>query len=222
MPASFPPGSKVVQWVKLDDKDVTDGFALLVKGDGRWTHAAGWGKVELSKLKDPKTAYWFLNTFYRHAKGFLGWGTDLVPKALEFVPSDPLKPQALPAAGKWVQLEVPLKALGVEGKLVDGVGFLHAKGRITWGKTSIVTPDGEETVMLGDDVALPPERLESVRIQVKGLKKGTRVRVLFEDREITAEEGFFQDDFRGRGFVSAPWRRLRGGLRRCTGGTEDV
>ena len=50
---------------------------ILAKGDGRWTHAATWGKVDLSRLrKDPAAAYWFLNTFYRHAKGFLGWGMD--------------------------------------------------------------------------------------------------------------------------------------------------
>jgi hypothetical protein len=33
---------------------------------------------------------------------------------------------------------------------------------------------------------------------VPGLKAGTKVRVVFEDREIAAGDGHFVDDFRGR------------------------
>jgi hypothetical protein len=36
-----------------------------------------------------------------------------------------------------------------------------------------------------------------VHVEVEGLKAGTRVRVLFEDREIVAKDGWFEDDFRG-------------------------
>ena len=41
------------------------------------------------------------------------------------------------------------------------------------------------------------KQLEKVKISVSGLKKGTRVRVVFEDRDIMAEDGWFLDDFRG-------------------------
>ncbi|MFO0969085.1 MAG: hypothetical protein U0793_26320 [Gemmataceae bacterium] len=193
----FPRGTKLTQWVKLDGKEPPDGVAILIKADGRWTHAARWGKVDLTPLQEPKTAYWFLNTFYRHAKGFLGWGTDLVPKAMPFVPAEAAALGPLPETGKWLSLELPLKAINAEGKLIEGVGFLHAKGRVHWGRTALVTPDGKEQLVFGDDVGLPPGELAKARVYVPGLKKGARVRVLFEDRDLSAEDGFFVDDFRG-------------------------
>ena len=52
-----------------------------------------------------------------------------------------------------------------------------------------------------------PERLARTRIAVDGLKSGTRVRVLFEAREIKAADGFFVDDFRGHDL----YRRFGGG-----------
>jgi hypothetical protein len=43
-----------------------------------------------------------------------------------------------------------------------------------------------------------PAALGSTRIEVAGLKAGTRIKVLFEDREIVAGPGYFTDDFRGK------------------------
>ena len=57
--------------------------------------------------------------------------------------------------------------------------------------------DDKETLVWGDSIELPAEALEKVTIRVPGLKAGTKVRVLFEDREITAADGVFTDDFRG-------------------------
>lgn len=52
--------------------------------------------------------------------------------------------------------------------------------------------------MFGDHEDRPdPAKLEKTRITVAGLKKGTKIRVLFEDRELVAEDGFFVDDLRG-------------------------
>ena len=42
------------------------------------------------------------------------------------------------------------------------------------------------------------ERLARTSISVDGLKSGTLVRVLCEDRELKAADGFFVDDFRGQ------------------------
>ena len=42
------------------------------------------------------------------------------------------------------------------------------------------------------------ERLARTRIAIDGLKSETRVRVLFEDRELKAADAFFIDDFRGQ------------------------
>ena len=138
-----------------------------------------------------------MHAFYRHAYGFLGWGTDLVGKALPYIPEKVAAMGELPQAGAWIKLEVPLDRIGAVGLLVDGVGCMHEGGRVWWGPTSVVA-DKEETLVLGDSLALPAERLKETKVRVAGLKAGTKVRVLFEDRELVAEDGFFVDDFRGQ------------------------
>jgi len=42
---------------------------------------------------------------------------------------------ALPAAGKWVRLEVPARAVGLEGAAITGMGFSQVDGRATWDKS---------------------------------------------------------------------------------------
>jgi hypothetical protein len=191
-------GTRLVQWVKLG-KAAPKNLVVLAKADGRWTHAAGWGKPDLAPLrKDKATAYWFLNSFYRHAKGFLGWGMDLLPKSLEYIPDRAADFGSLPPAGEWVKLEVPLDKIGATDKLLDGIGFMHEGGQVLWGRTALIDPDGKETLVWGDSVQLPADDLAKVVIRVPGLAKGSKVRVLFEDREITANDAFFTDDFRGQ------------------------
>jgi len=184
--------------VRLDPKSPPRNLMVLVKSDGRWSHAASWGKIEVSRLrKEPQLAYWFLHSFYHNAFGFLGWDTKLVEKALTYIPGETADIGALPAAGEWVKLEVPLAKIGATG-LLDGVGFLHERGRVWWGHTLLVDPDGRESLVWGDALGPVPERLPKTRIQVPGLKAGTKVRVLWEAREVTAQDGHFLDDFRGQ------------------------
>jgi hypothetical protein len=83
------------------------------------------------------------------------------------------------------------------GKLLDGVGFLHEGGEVAWGWTSLIAPDGTERAVWGDRVEMAPERLARVVVGVEGLRAGTPVRVVFEDRQVVAGEGSFADDFRG-------------------------
>ncbi len=104
----------------------------------------------------------------------------------------------LPAAGEWFNLQVPLDRIGAAGKLIDGVAFLHEGGQVEWGRTVLVDPDGGESLVWGDFLGPPPEQLARTTIHVPGLKAGTKVRVLFEDRELTAGDGQFVDDFRGQ------------------------
>jgi hypothetical protein len=141
---------------------------------------------------------WFFRTFYKHATGFLGWDLAGFSKALQYVPERAVDMGAPPAPGRWQQLEIPLAKLGAEGKLLDGVGFIHPGGRIRWGRTSIVAPSGDQLDVWSDEIQPSPERLARTKISVDGLKPGTRVRVLFEDRELTAGDGYFVDDFQGR------------------------
>jgi hypothetical protein len=62
----------------------------------------------------------------------------------------------------------------------------------------LIDPKGKETDVFGDHEDRPdPASLARVKVTVAGLKKGTPVRVLFEDRELVAEDGYFVDDLRG-------------------------
>jgi hypothetical protein len=198
-PRRWPAGSRLVTWVKVDAKSLPKSLVALVKADGRWIHAAGWGGADFAKVRsDNAMSFWFLRTFYRHARGFLGWGDKVPAQALELIPEKVAAIGDLPKAGEWVKLEIPLEKIGAVGQLVDGVGFLHDGGHVGWAKTVLVAPDGKETVVFGDHIDRPdPATLAKTKVFVAGLTKGTKVRVLFEDRELVAEDGFFVDDFRG-------------------------
>jgi hypothetical protein len=100
----------------------------------------------------------------------------------------------LPAGDKWVQLLVKLDKFDAVDKLIDGVAFLHEGGRVWWGKTEL----GTLTIWDNYGVTRRPEDLELLPFRIQGLKEGTKIRVLFEDRELTANKEWFGDDFRGQ------------------------
>lgn len=194
---SWPGGSRLSQWLFINPSRSPRSLAILVKANGRWTHAAAWGAFDVSALRRERLA-WFLRALYRHAPGFLGWDDDLVPSAAEYAPASAARQGSLPEAGRWVRLEVALDDLGAANALLDGVAFLHEEGRVAWGRTSLHAPDGTEAVVWGDAYSHDPAQLAKTRVDVAGLAPGTQVRVLFEDREIRADEGCFVDDFRGQ------------------------
>ncbi len=197
--AKWPKDTKLVSWVKIDSNAPSKNLLALVKADGRWTYAASWGEVDLASLRNNnEKAFWFLRTFYRHARGFLGWGDKVAPYALAFLPSVAVPMGKLPSAGEWVKLEIPLQKIGAGEKLIEGVAFAHDGGRVWWAHTCLVTPDGKETIIFGEHEDRPnPASLPTTKISVAGLKKGTAIKVLFEDRTIIADDGFFIDDFSG-------------------------
>ena len=61
-------------------------------------------------------AYWGANN--------IGWGTDGTISRHYM--------GALPAAGKWVRLQVPASVVGLEGATLNGMAFTLAGGRATW------------------------------------------------------------------------------------------
>lgn len=79
---------------------------------------------------DYAKAFWFLRTFYRHARGFLGWGDKVGPEVMQFIPDKVVALGDPPKAGEWVKLELSLEKIGATGKLLDGVAFLHDGGRV--------------------------------------------------------------------------------------------
>jgi hypothetical protein len=196
---AWPAGTRLVQWVRLDAGQPPGGLALLLKVDGRWTHAAAWGAWEPAGLRRaPARAFELLRGLYPTAEGFMGFEGWSLERALAYLPPRATGMGSLPAAGSWSRLELPLEKVEAVGGLLDGIGFLHEGGRVAWGRTALVAPGGAETVVWGDALAPDPARLAHTRITIPGLKAGTKVRVLFEDRELQAGDGSFEDDFRGQ------------------------
>jgi hypothetical protein len=195
---AWPSGTKLRQWVKIDPASPAKGVALVARSDSRWNAIASWGDTGLAVLRDdPSLDYWFLRRFYRNAVGFIGYKGEGMGRSLGYVPQAFRDAGGVPPVGEWTKLEVALDAVVGAGKSFDGVGFVQRRGRVFWGRTSIISPDGVETVLWGDGLGESPERLARVRIRVGGLPKGAKVRVLFEDRSVVAADGYFEDDFRG-------------------------
>jgi hypothetical protein len=46
----------------------------------------------------------------------------------------------MPAAGGWVRLEVPARAVGLENSVVMGMGLSLHGGRVTWDKIGKASP----------------------------------------------------------------------------------
>src|SRR5690606_29498484 len=75
------------------------------------------------------------------------WGANLISGGTDGTTSRTnLGP--LPATGQWVRLEVPASAVGLEGKVIEGMNFTLYSGRAAWDSAGIVVPD-----MDGDGVA---------------------------------------------------------------------
>ncbi len=200
-------GSRLVQWVWLDPKVPPRNLAVLVKADGRFTHAAAWGEFDLGRFRSGPGLDWFLRAFYRHANGFLGWGKELLASSLPYVPDRVRAMGERPGTGEWIRLSIDLSDLGIVDQLVDGVGFVHDGGRVLWGRT--IVEDGDDVhIIWGDAVGPAPKDLGAVRIEVPGLKEGTRIKVGFEDRDLVAGPGYFIDDFRGEDL----YQRFGGGF----------
>jgi len=194
------PGAKLVQWVKLTPGRIPKSLVLMLKTDGRWNAAASWGAFDMAAIRNDKgRAYAFLTSFYKNSSGFVGWDDTLVEKALAYMPERAVDQGPIPASEKWIKLEVPLEKIAREGSVIDGVSCLNSGGApVSWGRTYLAFADGSEQTLIGDSLTLPPAQLAKTKITVPGLKAGAKVRVVFEDREITAQNGYFLDDFRGQ------------------------
>src|SRR5262249_27723574 len=59
------------------------------------------------------------------------WGADQIRHG-PATPASRYKAGALPATGQWVRLEVPAKAVGLEGQAIKGMSFGLYGGRATW------------------------------------------------------------------------------------------
>ncbi|MCL4790098.1 MAG: hypothetical protein KJ070_25500, partial [Verrucomicrobia bacterium] len=70
-------------------------------------------------------AYWGANT--------LNYGTDGTISRTNM--------GSLPTAGQWMRLQVPASAVGLEGRVVEGMAFTLYSGRAAWDSAGIFNPD---------------------------------------------------------------------------------
>jgi len=74
---------------------------------------------------------WFDGSSWSHAAY---WGQNLIPWGINGTPSQ-YYVGALASTGRWVRLEVPAKAVGLESGAVSGLHFIAYNGRATWDYT---------------------------------------------------------------------------------------
>ena len=108
----------------------------------------------------------------------------------------------LPASGRWVTLEIPVDELGLRHSDLDddwkitGMNFSTVDGRAFWGETQVVTEGGTEvSYVTKAEIDWCQSRDETMRITLPGLAAGKQIRVLFEDRVLIAQDGYFEDEF---------------------------
>jgi hypothetical protein len=198
----WPEGSSLVQWLYLDPAAPPSNLVFLVKADGRWRYGAYWGDLDPDFSSTPGRQEWFIRMLYKQAAGFAfagGWGALLYEGNKPYTMTNGTSRGAMPSAGVWHQLKVPLADLGITTQMVDGVAFIHDEtGRAWWSHTLLTNDTGECSYLFRDSIEIPANKLARTRIHVDGITNGTPVRVLFEDRTITARDGGFEDDFRGQ------------------------
>ncbi|MCC7191157.1 MAG: hypothetical protein IT444_00120 [Phycisphaeraceae bacterium] len=219
-------GDKIVQWVWIDPNETPDWAMVAVRGDGRFSHAGVIGKFDFAKFQadygnvvmfsELEHSVWhdinwvFDPPTYQLAIKLMGqkWADDMKKSADGYkakVDATTYKagdfkvvsPDIAAAKGNWVKIELDADQSGLTGKLVDGFAYLTQNGRALW-DYSVLERDGKVVrVFCEDSVGIDRALLAKVRINIPGLKKGTKIRPLFENRELTAEDGFFTDDFTG-------------------------
>lgn len=224
MPELVRKGDKIVQYVWIDPKEKPDWAMVCVRGDGRFAHNAVLGSFTWDKFKAEDgniIMYSELNhsvwheinwsvddRIYERARVLLGQKEADRLKKLDQIGREKVEKVAyqaahfrnagaLPVPGTWYRIEIDAAAYDLVGKLVDGFAFLSQNGRALWDYSALERDGKPVRVFCEDTVGIDRALLPTVRVNVPGLKAGTRVRVLFENREIVAADGGFTDNFVG-------------------------
>ncbi|NQU09705.1 hypothetical protein HQ590_02860 [bacterium] len=208
----------IAQYVFIPKGARVDALMLMARGNAEWRYHAVWGKFDHAAFTDSGVRLWMAKDMHQ-----MSWGTTGIgfcgPEGHDIKNPELLKHTFtadqfhrlgdLPAAGQWVRLEVPVGELGLDGMLLDGLGFVSKGSKVWWERTLLVR-DGAETVLCDGSVGIPPSQLSQVRFSVAGLKAGTRVKVCFEERDIVAGDGYFEDDLSGEPGYRNLWVGLYG------------
>jgi hypothetical protein len=211
-------GDRIVQYVYLPKGAKVECLLLMVRADGEWRHHAVWGRFDHTAFTNSGVRLWMALDMHQMAWGSLGLGfcgpeghNPKNPVLLEHTFTAPQfhKLGELPAAGAWVRLEVPAERLGLEGKWADGFAFVSKGSKAWWGRT-LLLHGGKERVLCDGSAGIPPADLKRVRFHITGLKAGTKIKVCFEERDIIAQAGYFEDDLSGEEGYRNLWVGLYG------------
>src|SRR5262249_31620990 len=224
MPELVQKGDKVVQYVWLDPKETPEWVMVAVRGDGRFAHNGVLGKFDFAKFRADRgnllmyselehsvwhDVNWVMDdpTYQRAVKVIGKKEADAIKKGADAgrAKVDKIAYQAghfhnlgaLPKAGSWHRIEIDAEKAGLVGKLVDGFAYLTKNGRALWDFSALERDGKVVRVFCEDSVGIDRSLLAKVRVSVPGLKKGTAVKALFEDRTIVADGGGFTDNFEG-------------------------
>ncbi len=217
-PVTAKKGDKLVQYVMIPQGQKVESLVLMARGDGDWRYQAVWGAWNEQQFTASGVRLWMAKDMHQMFWGTIGFcGPDGKPtpegqaKLEKYAFTEPeFKNQgALPESGRFVRLEVPVESLGLDGKVIDGFGFL-SKGANVWWERTLLVQDGKEIALCDGSVGPSPASLKSVRFNVPGLKAGSKIQVVFDEREITSQDGFFEDDLTGEPGYENVWVGIYG------------
>jgi len=224
LPELVQSGDKIVQYVWLDPKDTPDWVMVAVRGDGRFAHNGVLGKFDFDAFKrdlghvlmysELNHSVWHEINYvvddevYRRGVKIMGqeWADNVKKNAeigikkvekIAYQAEHFHRLGARPKAGQWHRIELDADDVGLAGKLVDGFAWLTKNGRALWDYSALERDGQAVRVFCEDTIGIDRALLSKVRINVPGLKAGSNVNVLFENRTITAEDGGFTDNFDG-------------------------
>lgn len=219
-------GDKIVQWVWVDPKETPDWAMVAVRGDGKFSHIGVVGKFDFAKFQADYGSVILYSELEHSVWHEINWVFDqatygLAVKLMGKAWADTMKasgdqykatvdattykaadfqlitPNLDAIKGNWVKIELDADQAGLTGTLVDGFAYLTQNGRALWDYSTLERDGKAVRVFCDDSVGIDRALLGKVKITVPGLKKGTKIKPLFEDRELTADDGFFTDDFTG-------------------------
>lgn len=214
IPVKVKKGDKIIQYAYIPADAKVNTLILMVRGNGDWMYQATWGDFNHKEFTEGGARLWIAKDMHQMFWGTLTtWGDNdpMNANLLKYVFTENQfhKIGTLPEKGKWVGLEIPVEKLGLEGKVIDGFGFV-SKGDNAWWERTVIVQDGKENVLLDGSVGVSPENLKNVKFYVDGLKAGARVKVHFDEREIIAKDGYFEDDLSGEPGYQNLWVGIYG------------
>ena len=209
-PVIIEKGDKLVQYVSVDTRKPPTSLAWGVRGDARWDFNAHYGKAfDFKKWRNDCVNFWLAGELLP-GTWQISWAYNDITKKifadLVLHPGTFKVDAALPTAGKWTRLEMDADRIGLVGKQIDGFFFISKDGDAQWSRSAVVRGD-KEIVLCGSTLGPSADELAAVRFDVPWAKDSSKVKVLFEERELVVKDGGFVDDFSGEDF----FQTVRGG-----------